>query len=106
MRFAMKLTRPRPGAVFTIACLASAGLGILVASTARPLALRADDGAAPPGAAGEPIAEVLHCPLAFAGVHLLKETPERSAVAYHYCKNLNDEINQCVLYDGTGPTRS
>ena len=23
--------------------------------------------------------------------------------AYHYCKNLNDDVNQCILYDGTGP---
>src|SRR4051794_25715221 len=50
-----------------------------------------------------PIAEVMHCPLAFAGVHLLKEFPERSAVAYHFCKPLNDDVSQCVLYDGTGP---
>lgn len=50
-----------------------------------------------------PIEEVLHCPLAFAGVHLLKDLPEYSQVAYHYCKPLNDEVNQCVLYDGTGP---
>ena len=28
---------------------------------------------------------------------------EKATVAYHYCKNLNDDINQCVLYDGTGP---
>jgi hypothetical protein len=36
-------------------------------------------------------------------VHLLKEIPERSAVAYHFCKPLNEDISQCVLYDGTGP---
>jgi hypothetical protein len=46
---------------------------------------------------------VLHCPLAFVGVHLLKELPERSAVAYHYCKPLSDDVIQCLLYDGTGP---
>jgi hypothetical protein len=50
-----------------------------------------------------PIAEVLHCPLAFEGVHLLKELPELSKVAYHYCKPLNDDVSQCLLYDGTGP---
>lgn len=50
-----------------------------------------------------PIEEVLHCPLAFAGVHLMKDVPERSAVAYHFCKPLNASVNQCVLYDGTGP---
>jgi hypothetical protein len=50
-----------------------------------------------------PVAEVLHCPLAFAGVHLLKEMPEVSQVAYHYCKPLGDDLAQCLLYDGTGP---
>ena len=50
-----------------------------------------------------PIQEILHCPLAFAGVHLLKDLPEYSQVAYHYCKPVNDDVSQCVLYDGTGP---
>lgn len=50
-----------------------------------------------------PIEEVLHCPLAFEGLHLLKELPEYSQVAYHYCKSLNDDVTQCVLYDGKGP---
>ena len=50
-----------------------------------------------------PVPEVLHCPLAFAGVHLLKDMPEVAQVAYHYCKPLNDDVAQCVLYDGTGP---
>ena len=50
-----------------------------------------------------PIQELLHCPLAFAGVHLLKELPEHSRVAYHFCKEVNGDLNQCVLYDGTGP---
>lgn len=50
-----------------------------------------------------PIAELMHCPLAFAGVHLLKADPTKSRVAYHFCKSVNDELSQCVLYDGTGP---
>lgn len=50
-----------------------------------------------------PIEEVLHCPLAFEGLHLLKDLPEYSQVAYHYCKPLNDDVSQCVLYSGTGP---
>ena len=51
-----------------------------------------------------PIAEVMHCPLAFQGAHLLKEFPQVAQVAYHYCKPMNDElIAQCLLYDGTGP---
>jgi hypothetical protein len=50
-----------------------------------------------------PIAELMHCPLAFAGVHLLKSDPTQSRVAYHFCKPVNADLNQCVLYDGTGP---
>lgn len=50
-----------------------------------------------------PLAEVMHCPLAFAGVHLLKSNPAQSRVAYHFCKTVNSGLNQCVLYDGTGP---
>ena len=50
-----------------------------------------------------PIAEVIHCPLAFAGVHLQKDRPTNSQVAYHYCKPVNDRVSQCLLYDGTGP---
>ena len=51
-----------------------------------------------------PIAEVMHCPLAFEGTHLLKEFPKVAQVAYHYCKPMNDDlIAQCLLYDGTGP---
>jgi hypothetical protein len=50
-----------------------------------------------------PISELMHCPLAFAGVHLLKSDPTRSHIAYHFCKPVNKELSQCVLYDGTGP---
>jgi hypothetical protein len=50
-----------------------------------------------------PLAEVLHCPLAFAGVHLRKDRPEESRVAYHFCKAVNDNVCQCILYDGVGP---
>ena len=51
-----------------------------------------------------PIAEVMHCPLAFEGTHLLKDMPEVAQVAYHYCKPMNDDlVAQCLLYDGTGP---
>jgi hypothetical protein len=105
MRWTIRLSRLRPGALFTIACLASAALGAVVASATRPLSAddRAAGGHQAPLGIKAPIAEVLHCPLAFAGVHLLKELPERSAVAYHFCKPLSDDISQCVLYDGTGP---
>jgi hypothetical protein len=91
----------------SMACLASTVIGAIVASAGQPRILNADDrGAGGHEAASgvkAPIAEVLHCPLAFVGLHLLKDIPERSAVAYHYCKSLNDEVCQCLLYDGTGP---
>lgn len=58
---------------------------------------------ADPAAVNAPIAELMHCPLAFAGVHLMKSDPAQSRVAYHFCKSLTPELNQCVLYDGTGP---
>jgi Protein of unknown function (DUF1264) len=50
-----------------------------------------------------PIAEILQCPLAFAAVHLMKDRPEVARVAYHFCKPINDDVSQCILYDGTGP---
>ena len=79
----------------------------MLATVAKTQSLYAEDiragGHQPAAGVKAPIAEVLHCPLAFAGVHLLKELPERSVVAYHYCKNLNEDLNQCLLYDGTGP---
>ncbi len=92
-----------------IALAGLAGLlgGILLAGGKSPTTVRADDAKAdhgrPPAGAKAPIQEILHCPLSFAGVHLLKELPEYSQVAYHYCKPVNAEVNQCVLYDGTGP---
>ncbi len=49
------------------------------------------------------IQELLHCPFAFAGVHLLKALPEHSRVAYHFCKEVNVDLSQCVRYDGSGP---
>ncbi len=88
-----------------LACLLSAAAGAFVTVIPRPNAARADGHAAAPAVVGAkaPIQEVLHCPLAFAGVHLLKDLPERSQVAYHFCKEVNADLNQCVLYDGTGP---
>jgi hypothetical protein len=65
---------------------------------------RADGhGAQADPAAKAPLAEVMHCPLAFEGTHLLKEMPEVAQVAYHYCKPMGDNLAQCLLYDGTGP---
>ena len=88
-----------------LACAASAVLGAVLSSGLRPAAAQAgaDGHASPSPGAKAPIQEVLHCPLAFAGVHLLKDMPEWSQVAYHFCKPVNADLNQCVLYDGTGP---
>jgi hypothetical protein len=81
--------------------------GILLASASRSNLARANEAQAPhaqaPAGGKAPISEILHCPLSFAGVHLLKDLPRYSQVAYHYCKPVNDQVNQCVLYDGTGP---
>ena len=83
--------------------LLGATVGAVLSSASRPSAAGADGHAAAATGPKAPIQEVLHCPLAFAGVHLLKEMPERSQVAYHFCKPVNADLNQCVLYDGTGP---
>lgn len=80
--------------------------GAFLTSAAKPGPAHADDAKAvheQPAGAKAPIREILHCPLAFAGVHLLKDLPAFPQIAYHYCKPVNDEVNQCVLYDGTGP---
>jgi hypothetical protein len=101
------LSKTRPPMLVVFACLAGVIVGILLTSVTRPIAARADGPRAahgqPPAGVKAPIQEILHCPLAFAGVHLLKDLPEHRQVAYHYCKTLNDDISQCVLYDGTGP---
>jgi len=98
---------PRSRAGIVLACLLGAVSAAFLATIAQTQPILADDvragGHQPATGVKAPIAEVLHCPLAFAGVHLLKEFPERSVIAYHYCKSLNDDINQCVLYDSTGP---
>ena len=101
----LALPRFRPSMSVALACALSAAAGILVGAGAmRPASARADGhaGAAPVGTKA-PIQEILHCPLAFAGVHLLKDFPDWSQVAYHFCKPVNEDLNQCVLYDGTGP---
>jgi hypothetical protein len=97
---------PRSQVPVVFACLMGLVAGTFLAS-AKSTPAHADDGKAGHGqpAVGEktPIREILHCPLSFAGVHLLKDLPEYPQVAYHYCKPVNDDVSQCVLYDGTGP---
>lgn len=95
-----------PDIRLVIASLAGLAVGALLANAVRPRPVRADDRAPhgrPSAGAKAPIQEVLHCPLSFAGVHLLKERPEHAQVAYHYCKPVNGDVSQCILYDGTGP---
>lgn len=81
-------------------------LALLVASTDQAAHQGAKKHGEPEGHTANikaPISEVLHCPLAFAGVHLQKDQPTNAQTAYHFCKPLNDNVNQCLLYDGTGP---
>lgn len=96
--------RPRRRVTTLLAALAGVAVGAAAVLSVRPLSAQHKPAAATADAGVKaPLAEVMHCPLAFAGVHLLKELPEVSRVAYHYCKPLNDDVAQCVLYDGTGP---
>jgi hypothetical protein len=90
-------------AAVAIACAASALAGAFLAR--GPGSAQAFDEPHQAVAAGvkAPIAEVIHCPLAFAGVHLQKDRPTNAQVAYHFCKSLSDDVSQCLLYDGTGP---
>lgn len=96
----------RPLMPIALACLVGVAVGSFVTTASRPATAQADDhssrGLLTVGDKA-PIREVLHCPLSFVGVHLMKDLPEYPQVAYHYCKPVNDDVAQCVLYDGTGP---
>jgi hypothetical protein len=104
-----ELMTPRRRPWILPAALVGFVLGAMVQHLPIPLlrSARADghgNGKAEPSSVKAPIAEVMHCPLAFEGTHLLKELPEVAQVAYHYCKPMNDDlVAQCLLYDGTGP---
>jgi hypothetical protein len=97
------IPQPRRPSTVAVAFLAGALAGAVLAGGPGPA--RAQREGHRPGAAGvkAPVAEVLHCPLAFAGVHLQKDRPANAQVAYHFCKPLNDDVSQCLLYDDTGP---
>ena len=94
-------------APFLVPGLVGLAAGIFLSNAAKVEPARADDAQAAHAQSvardKAPIKTLLHCPLAFAGVHLLKELPEHSRVAYHFCTEVNGDLNQCVLYDGTGP---
>jgi hypothetical protein len=97
--------RRRPWVVLVAFASFAAGATVQFLPMSALPAARADGHAAKadPGIKA-PVAEVLHCPLAFEGTHLLKDMPEVAQVAYHYCKPMNNElIAQCLLYDSTGP---
>jgi hypothetical protein len=107
MRLPLRSPSPiRPLVPVALACLVGVAAGAFLTTATRSIRAQADDRPAHgPVTVGDkaPIREVLHCPLSFAGVHLLKDLPEYSQVAYHYCKPVNDDVAQCILYDGTGP---
>jgi hypothetical protein len=115
----------RPGLVVPALVVGAAALATVVIKAECPRLARANSptaGSAPEGICSPrtgipleephaavrrevkaPLAEVLHCPLAFAGVHLREDRPEDARVAYHFCKAVNDDVCQCILYDGLGP---
>ena len=97
---------PRRRPWIVVAAVAGFAAGALVTHLpilALPTARADGHGTADPSVKA-PVAEVLHCPLAFVGTHLLKDLPQVSKVAYHYCKPMGEElIAQCLLYDRTGP---
>jgi hypothetical protein len=98
------MPRIRSLAPIFLAGLVGLSVGIFLANPGSPRAAQAQAAhGQPPAGVKAPIQEILHCPLAFEGVHLLKDLPEYSQVAYHYCKPVNADVSQCVLYDSTGP---
>lgn len=107
------LSKSRPPIAVPLACLLSLATGAFLSRLTTPAPAHAGDDAiakAPAPAHAQPsldvkapIQEVLHCPLAFAGVHLMKDLPEVAQAAYHYCKPVTDDVAQCILYDGQGP---
>lgn len=98
----LRLPLRRFGLGSGLALVALVGFLAGSASSRQPRVAGAHEGAAPAGVKA-PVAEVIHCPLAFAGVHLEKANPANAQVAYHYCKPVSDDVSQCLLYDGTGP---
>lgn len=37
------------------------------------------------------------------GFHPMKDEPGHQMEAHHYCRQLNEDVMQCVLFDGNGP---
>jgi Protein of unknown function (DUF1264) len=106
MPFTKLVTEGRRRPWVLLAALTGFAAGALLQHVPIPFVptARADGHAKADPSVKAPIAEVMHCPLAFQGTHLLKEMPEVAQVAYHYCKPVNDDlVAQCLLYDSTGP---
>jgi hypothetical protein len=97
------IPKPRRSAAVSIACVASALAGAILARGPGATHAQGDGHRPAPAGVKAPVAEVLHCPLAFAGVHLQKDRPAIAQAAIHFCKPLDDDVSQCLLYDGTGP---
>ena len=96
------LSRRRTCMITAVLCGFAAGLLVNRLPFSLLRTARADGHGKADPSAKAPIAEVMHCPLAFEGTHLLKELPQVSQVAYHYCKPMGDElVAQCLLYDST-----
>jgi len=97
----------RPSSRRLIALLASAASALVLFMWLAGKSA-STEAAAPTAKVGEdhakgPIGELMGCPLAFAGVHLMRDDPSEARIAYHFCKPVSADLNQCVLYDGTGP---
>jgi len=99
-----RVTAPKAFRVATVLVVFFAGaiFGVFLARGPRSTFAQADVHRADAAGIKAPIAEVLHCPLAFVGVHLQKDQPTNAQTAYHFCKPLNESVAQCLLYDGTG----
>jgi hypothetical protein len=88
--------------------LAATAARILMSEPQQPTSAPPDEAAehaliAKGMAVKAPIAEVIHCPLAYAVAHLPDDRSEHPRTAYLFCKPLNEQVRQCILYDGPGP---
>ena len=92
--------------------------GMLAASAAMASAQDSKPQVAPPGAAKAPKTRALEAgarvlqrdaPLAkfdiyLNGFHPMKDHPEQQVEAHHFCKQVNEDLAQCVLFDGNTKT--
>ena len=85
----------RGGLCIILAALAGFTAGAIVHGrpfSVLPAACADGHGKSDPSSVKAPVAEVMHCPLAFEGTHRLKELPEVAQVAYHYCKPIGEQL--------------